>query len=318
MMRPALALFAAVLAVLSACDKPQNDRYQGYVEGEYVDVAPPVSGRLEKLHVARGQWVEKEALLFTLEASPEREAVDEAAARLKEAEHRLQDAEQGARPSEIATYEARIHEAEAALSLAEIRLARIRRLSEQQFASKQQLDEAGAEKQAAQARLAALHAELATARLGARDEAIAALGKAVTAAKAKLTAAEWQLRQKQRLAPQAARVTDTFYRVGEFVPSNRPVLRLLPPANVILRFFVPEVDVAKLQPGQKLLFSCDGCPEAMVAHIRFIASDAEFTPPVIFSREARAKLVFLVEVKPAPEVANKLNPGQPVDVWLAP
>jgi HlyD family secretion protein len=81
---------------------------------------------------------------------------------------------------------------------------------------------------------------------------------------------------------------------------------------------VPEPLLGRLKPGQTLSFSCDACGAPIKATIAFISDRAEFTPPVLYSKENRAKLVYLVEAKPAPEVAAKLNPGQPVDVTLPP
>ena len=93
-------------------------------------------------------------------------------------------------------------------------------------------------------------------------------------------------------------------------------MSLLPPGNVKLRFYVPETVLGRVRAGQAVSFTCDSCGDAMNATISFISDRAEFTPPVLFSKENRAKLVFLVEARPAPEVAARLNPGQPIDVRL--
>jgi HlyD family secretion protein len=111
-------------------------------------------------------------------------------------------------------------------------------------------------------------------------------------------------------------VTDTLFARGEWVPAGAPVVSLLPPANVKVRFFVPEPRLGGVKVGQKVSLACDGCPAAVAATITYIAPQAEFTPPVIYSKENRAKLVFLVEAKPAAADASKLHPGQPVDVTL--
>ena len=91
---------------------------------------------------------------------------------------------------------------------------------------------------------------------------------------------------------------------------------MLPPGNVIVRFYVPETTLGRLQPGQTVSVACDGCAAPVSARIAFIADRAEFTPPVLYSRENRAKLVYRVEARPAPADAAKLHPGQPVDVTL--
>ncbi|ESJ10752.1 hypothetical protein B551_0215395 [Cupriavidus sp. HPC(L)] len=98
------------------------------------------------------------------------------------------------------------------------------------------------------------------------------------------------------------------------MPAGSPVVRLLPPGNVKVRFFVPEAAIGTLRPGQAVRLTCDGCGAAIPATIRYVSSQAEYTPPVIYSNETRRKLVFLVEARPAPADAARLHPGQPVEV----
>jgi prepilin-type N-terminal cleavage/methylation domain-containing protein len=111
-------------------------------------------------------------------------------------------------------------------------------------------------------------------------------------------------------------VTDTLYREGEWVPAGSPVVRMLPPKNVKVRFFVPEPQLGAVKVGQAVELACDGCAAKIAATVSFIAPQAEYTPPVIYSRENRSKLVFLVEARPSKDDAVKLHPGQPVDVRL--
>jgi len=111
-------------------------------------------------------------------------------------------------------------------------------------------------------------------------------------------------------------VVDTLYREGEWVAPGSPVIRLLPPKNVKVRFFVPERIVGGLEPGRKVLLHCDGCAADVAAEVNYIADEPEYTPPVIYSNETRAKLVFMVEARPSIENAGRLRPGQPVAVTL--
>ncbi|MBC7483297.1 MAG: HlyD family secretion protein [Rhizobacter sp.] len=112
-------------------------------------------------------------------------------------------------------------------------------------------------------------------------------------------------------------VEDTLFRVGEWVGAGTPVVNLLPPAALKVRFFVAEAQLPRLKPGDAVTLHCDGCAAPIEARIRFIARSAEFTPPVIYSREQRAKLVYLVEAWPAAADSSRLRAGQPVDVALA-
>jgi len=153
--------------------------------------------------------------------------------------------------------------------------------------------------------------------MAARTDEIGAAEAVVAAAKAALGQAEWRLAERSAKVPAAATVTDTLYRTGEYVTPGAPIVELLPPDNVKLRFFVPEPVLGGLQIGDPVSFACDSCPSDLGARISFIAPEAEYTPPVIYSRESREKLVFLVEAEPGPG-APRLHPGQPVDVRLAP
>jgi HlyD family secretion protein len=159
-----------------------------------------------------------------------------------------------------------------------------------------------------------LRAELATARLPAREDEIRAARAAVAAARATLDQANWRLEQKSVTAPVSGLVADTLFVKGEWVPAGAPVVTLLPPPNIKVRFFVPEPVLGAVQEGQRLVINCDGCSPDIPARVTFISPQAEYTPPVIYSKESRAKLVYLVEARPAPQDAVKLHPGQPVDV----
>ncbi|MGI8955644.1 MAG: HlyD family secretion protein [Chthoniobacterales bacterium] len=126
--------------------------------------------------------------------------------------------------------------------------------------------------------------------------------------------AQWNLTQMKQDAPEAGLVFDTLFREGEWAGAGKPVVSLLPPANIKVRAFVPETEVGSLHVGQEARVRVDGVAEPFIGRISYISLRAEYTPPVIYSRESRSKLVFLVEIHFQPAVAVKLHPGQPVDV----
>jgi HlyD family secretion protein len=149
--------------------------------------------------------------------------------------------------------------------------------------------------------------------LAAREDLIRAATAAVGMADAALQQAEWRLSQRSARAEAPALVYDTLYQQGEFVAAGAPVVSLLPPGNLKIRFFVPEPELARLKLGQKVRLGCDGCGKDLEAEIRYVAPQAEYTPPVIFSRESRSKLVYMVEAWPT-GTAVQLHVGQPLDV----
>jgi HlyD family secretion protein len=125
---------------------------------------------------------------------------------------------------------------------------------------------------------------------------------------------QWNFEQMKQNAPQTGLVFDTLFREGEWVPAGKPIVMLLPPPNIKVRAFVPETEVGTLRAGGEARVIVDGVDAPFLGKISYISQRAEYTPPVIFSRESRSKLVFLVEIHFPPETAAKLHPGQPVDV----
>ncbi len=300
--------------LVAACSEQAAPSWSGYVEAEYVYVAAPLPGALTSLAVAAGQRVDRGDALFSLDAEAETAARDEAAARLKAAQAQSDDATKGRRAEELAVTQAQLTQARAQAELAAADLARQRELNDEEFVARARVDDAQAAVTQTQARVAELQAALSVGRLPARIDDRAGAQAQVDAARQALRQSEWRLRQKVQAAPVAALVHDTYFRTGEFVAAGQPVLALLAPGQIKARFFVPEAEVASLAPGQTVTVTCDGCGAAIPARIRRIASQAEYTPPVIYSNSQRAKLVFLVEAWPEPADAARLRPGQPVDV----
>lgn len=311
--RPVMSLADRALALVGLGPDRATDSYSGYVEAEYVLVASTIGGTLTELRVARGDRVEAGALLFRLDDAAERAARDEAVAKLRQAEATLANLQTGRRPDEIAAIRAQRAQSQAALRASEAEYERQVKLRATGTSSARQLDDARMQRDRDRARLAEAEAQLRVANLPGREAEREAAEAAAVAARAAVAQAEWRLDQKAGRAPAGGTVVDTLYRPGEAVPAGQPVVQLLPPPNLKLRFFVPERVVATLAVGQPVRFACDGCGPPRRATIRYIAPRAEFTPPVIYSREQRARLVFMVEAWPDTD-AESLRAGLPVDV----
>jgi HlyD family secretion protein len=238
----------ALLLLLAGCSDPKKDRFQGYVEGEFVYVASPLAGQLETLSVQRGQQVTAGQPLFALDETSEKAAREQI---------------------------------KAALVLSERELARQEKLFGRGVAATQDLDRARS----------------------ARDQD-----------KRRLDQTNWSFEQKKQSAPQAGLVYDTLFRQGEWVAAGKPVVVLLPPQNIKVRAFVPETRVGSIYYGETAQVTVDGVQSPFFGKVSYISPRAEYTPPVIYSRETRAKLVFMVELIFDPQAAANLHPGQPVDV----
>jgi len=294
---------------------PDAGRLQGYVEGYVVYMAPEQGGRIERLAVDSGDQVKAGQFLFRIDPALARAQRDEAAARVQQAQAQLANlraAQQ--RPEQIAVLQAQEQQAEAQLTLSTADLERQRALYERSISSKAQFDQAKATYDRDKAALATVQRQIEAGRTAARTAEIAAAEAAAGAAQAALDQAETRLAQTTVRAPADAQVQDVFFRAGEVVGDGQPVLSLLPPGNRRIRFYVPEPRLATVALGQVVGVTCDNCPGGLTARITFISREAEFTPPVIFSLEERAKLVFRVEATPVGDAVLPI--GQPVTVAL--
>jgi HlyD family secretion protein len=308
---------AALLVVVLAACGPRGERpLQGYIEGEYVRVGPQFAGTLQQLSVQRGDQVTAGAPMFVLERENEIAARRQAEEQLRAALARLENIKTGKRPPEVETVAEQLRQAQAARELSAANLKRQESLFKSGFVSDAALDDARTKLKSDDALVAQLKASVQTANLPGRPDEIRAAQADADAARQALAQSDWHLSRRAVVAPQSGRVNDTYYVVGDFVPAGSPVVSLLPPANVKVRVYVPEPMLGRLRPGQTVSVTCDGCGDPISATISFIADRAEYTPPVLYSKENRAKLVYLVEARPSLEVAAMLNPGQPVDVTL--
>jgi HlyD family secretion protein len=317
-------LFACVIVIviviaiaLAGCAaREQTDRWQGYVEGEFVYLSSSQSGTLTQLSVQRGQTVAADAPVFTLESVDETAALQQAQHQLAAARAQLADLLTGKRAPEVDVTKAQLAQAVANARKAALQLTRDAAQYHAGGIPKGQLDDSRAQADSTAAQVRELTNQVTVAHLPGRSQQIVAQQAQVSAAQAAVDQAQWKLDQKHVTAPHAGLVYDTLYRVGEWVQAGSPVVQMLPPQNVKVRFFVPESVVGSLSTGRTAVVHCDGCAADVPAKITYISSTAEYTPPVIYSNETRAKLVFMIEVRPSVADAPKLRPGQPVQVRL--
>jgi HlyD family secretion protein len=313
-MRQLLVLLALLLpACTGGSERPT---FQGYVEGEFIEVAPEVSGRIAELRIGRGDQVDAGALLFRIDAAEAEEEVARAEAELARAEAQLTNLRAGQRPAEIAVIDASIAGAQASLDAARRDLARQEALFQRGIVAQARLDQAREAAAVAQARFLEAERRRDVASLPARNAEIEAAERSVAAAGAVLSQVRARLADYAVSAPAEGRIEDIFYEEGEVASAGSPVLSVLPEDRRKVVFFVPEPARPALPVGSRVAVSCDGCPDGLTAEVRFLASEPEYTPPVIFSRGTREKLVFRAEAALAGEAAE-LPLGQPVDVTPA-
>ncbi len=303
----AAGIVAAIL-LMPRFDPPST--LTGYIEGEPLYLASPISGTIRSVDVQRGQDVAAGQALFVVDPAQVRAQYNQAVGAGAAASAQADDARKGQRPAELAVFDANIAAAEARVRDAVADLRRVEPLVRQGWYAPARLDDVKAAADAANAQLRAARRQREAAQLGGRADQIRAADARLAEAKAAISGAGARLSELGPKAPSAARVEDVFFHAGEWAPANQPILSLLPDARIKVRFFVPEAQRAAYQIGRPVRFSCDGCAKGLTATIEFVAPRPEFTPPIIYSREARDRLVYLVEARPS----VRLNPGQPVDV----
>ncbi|MFO1267173.1 MAG: HlyD family efflux transporter periplasmic adaptor subunit [Rubrivivax sp.] len=243
---------------------------------------------MTRLDVQRGQKVARGAPVFALDASSERDARDRSR-RGSPPRAQAANTTKGRRSDEIAVTQAQLAQAQAQADLADAELARRRALVAQNFISAAQLDDAKAAAEQAHGRVAELQAALRVAQLPARSDERVAAAATAQAASAALAQAAWREQQKQQSAPADALVSDTFFQVGEWVNAGQPVVALLPPTATRARFYVAEAEVGAIAAGQRVLIECSGCGAAIAGRIERIATQPEYTPPVIYSNAQRSR-----------------------------
>jgi HlyD family secretion protein len=308
-----LALGAGAWFWYGAREPAPLSGYQGYVEGNLVLIGPEEGGRITGLAVESGDRVEEGAPLFELDAAVQKAQRLEAEARLRQFEAQLENLRAALqRPEQIAVLRAQEERAKAQLDLSRTELDRQKTLFDRGYSAQARLDQAQTAFERDKAALAEVQRLIQAGQIAGRSAEITAAEAAVQAAEAGLRQAETRLAKRRIQAPANALVQDVYFRPGEVVNAGQPVLALLPPDNRRIRFYVPEPRLSALSLGQAVGIACDNCPTDLEGRIVFISREAEYTPPVIFSEDERAKLVFRVEARPLGEV--NLPIGLPVTV----
>ena len=303
--------------LLSLKASPPTPRYLGYVEGETTLVAPPVAGRLVARPVERGDRVDKGHRLFVIDTTQAESEVARASAGLAEMTARHSNLLTGKRAEEQDVIRAQRRQVEATLAAAEADLVRQSDLVAKNFVSRHSYELAVANVAELRARAAALTARERAGDLAARQPEIDAAAALIDQQQAVLARARTKLAELMPVSPDHALIENTFFNVGEWVPAGSPVVSLLPDFRIKLRFFIPEPEVTKMRAGSRIRFHCDGCPPDLGATVTYVAPRAEYTPPIIYSQGARAKLVFMVEARPDPMNQLSLQPGLPITVEAA-
>jgi len=305
------------IVFLCSCISKSQNAIHGYVESDPILISAPASGNINYMHVRRGDTVSRGTLLFSLDDENEIAASQQAQAMVKQAAAQEEDLNTGKREVEIQGLQAAHKAAEAAYIRAEKDLKRQSELVKDGFVSDGTLDAFVAQRDTSKENLTLAQTQIENGRLKARDGQRKSAHAVTDANIAQLKQKKWALDQKKIISPVDGFVKDIYYQVGEYVSPGSPILSLEGVNSYKIKFYVPEEYRSQIKIGGKVKFSCSGCVGDFSAKIVFLAKDAEFTPPVIFSKDMRAKLVWLVEAVPRNNSGELIIlPGQVVDIAL--
>jgi HlyD family secretion protein len=308
------AFFASVLAFfggLFGLGVSEPPRWNGYIEADYVYAAPMTAGQIATLTVREGDVVAEGDVLFTLNQDQQVALLESAMASVSAAEANLSNLTTGSRQDEIDVIRASLAKAQADLSLARDNSTRSGKLFAEGIVTQAQLDQARNTLASAEASVRQLQAQLKVAELPARDAQQLAAEANVTVARAAVAKAQADLDDRTVVAPAAGRIEKVYFDAGEIATAGAPVASILPEGALKVKVYLPETVRQQFALGDRLAVTCDGCPAGLTATVSYFASDPQFTPPVIYSRDERQRLSYLVE---ATLDGGPLHPGQPVTV----
>lgn len=299
-----IAVGVALWLFFRSHDSQSDDLFTGYVVSDNIYISSPVAGTLADVAAHRGQRIAAGDRLFRVDPTVRAAETEQARAMI------------AANQAQVDQQQSGLGRARADLAAAQAEMDRYGSQYRRLVAAQREkpgsvaaldIDQARAAYQSAQQKRDAERTQLTSASAG-----IAGARAQVAQAQAGLTSAQRQLDELSPVAPGAGRIEDVMFKAGESLPANTPVVSIVPDGQVKVRFYVPQARINAYKPGRKVAIGCDGCAAGMTATVEFVATAPEYTPPIIYSLDARQKLVFLVEAVPSNPRA--LLPGQPMDV----
>lgn len=315
-MKPERLLTTLLLFLLNGCDSG-SATISGYIEAEYVHYSSSTAGILQTTAVTKGQQVEAGTVLFALDNAKEQQEYQQAQSQLASERALLKDMQSGLRDAELDVLHSRLKQAEAALFLAQSKARRDKSQYQRNAIAEFEYEKTLSDVQQKKSAVEEIKKQLAADALPARQDRYEAQAAMVAMAQASVEKNRWIVSNMQRSALTRGRVADIYYRPGEWVPAGNPVISLMPPENIKVRFFISSSQLVNIKYGQRVEIVNASLPP-VAARIIYISPKAEYTPPIIYSNERREQMTFLVEARPEDPLfaAEYLHPGLPVEVKL--
>lgn len=301
-----------IVFLLAGCDG-SSPLLSGYAYGDFIYLSCATTEKVEKILIEKGDSIKAGQPLMVMEAYQADNALRIADKNYQAEMATLHNLETGERTEELNIIYSQLRRAQSAADLAKSQLERYRPLYQQKTVSKAEWEQWQDNYRQRQAEVNQLEHQLEAKKLPARKAQIEAQKLRTQAAKLQLDKALWDRQQLIITAPQDAQVYDILYRPGERPTAGKPLVSLLPPDRLKIRFFIPEKYAGAFHTGTRVKIHCDGCPQPVNASINYISPQVEYTPPVIYSTARRETLMFMAEALPE----SFVRPGQPVRVELA-
>lgn len=299
---------------LQACSD-NTHTYQGYVASTKTYLSSSFSGRMQKFLVKKGDKVEKNDLLYVLDPEPQIFTLNETKALYRQGISNLEDLKKPKREPALDAIKAKITQIESQITLAELRVKRNQTLYDKKVLAKDSLDASIENLHQLEAHKKQTQADLELAKLGARSDVINAQSANVRSLESKIKSLEWIISEKKGYAPDNAYVYDTYFVVGEIVNKTQPVIALINPKNIYLEFYIPFQEIKSLHIGDKAFYAYMGDKAKHVAKITYIAQEAEYVPPLVYSSDNMDKLVFKVKAVPVKQDVDLIS-GLPVTITV--
>lgn len=309
-------LLSTLVGVLGGCDNNQDNIFPGYSYGDFVYISYAGSARIENVYVKKGAYIMPGQALVKMEDFDAKNILQRAEEKLLAENALLANLGAGERPEELNIVRSQLKKAQSLEIQTKRQLERYRNLYAKNAISTAEWDNIKDELAQKSAQVEELIHQIEARKLPARQHEINRQISQVAAAKLERDKALWDVDQTTLISPVNAVVFDIIYRAGERPASGSPIISLLPPDNIKVRFFIPEAKLANFQLGDRVNLLCDSCSQKIPATINYISPQVEFTPPVIYSTQRRETLIYMAEAIPAREDAGLLKLGQPFDVEM--
>jgi len=311
-MNEIMAFLAGLLALVPGLGVAPAPSWNGYIEADYVYIGSPSAGTIATVIAREGQAIKAGEVLFILDSRQQQAMLRAAEARVEAARANAENLATGSRDAEVDVIRANLEKGNADLALAQSQSERSDKLLVEGLVPQAKADQDRATLRSARAQVSQLEAQLRVAELPARDPQRVAAEATLVAAEADADKAREDLADRTVTAPADGRVERLYFSQGEMLAAGTPVVALQPGGALKVKFYLGEADRPAFALGEVLKVSCDGCGDGLSAKVSFFASDPQFTPPVIYSRDERSRLTFLTEA--TLDDSDVLHPGQPVTV----